>query len=346
MPRRRRWSPWAPPTPPAAIPVLAPTLNLAGLSEAYSWMSIDRLASLKLAHEWYAEAITPANHKPSPLLYQAPLDAAQQKTFDMAVKVKGVGNSTPYPEEKATFLEKTIRMYEQIWSGRNLPKLDDAKAATTVSSHVQAVQKVLSNFNAAFASTARFRMTFGIEREFLEGEVLLPKAEVERMIGEPPLKAVLAEATTVAKVASITTVDGQQKLDGQKFMATLPQVLSQVYAWAASADKPMKAIGKVTVMPASASGTAPKVRATPVSVPMGARTRLPANDPYGIFKANTVKAAISQTLSDKQWHPLQSLKSLCQTYGVSDGMVGTAMKDLEKKAGVKFDRRGKDIRIA
>jgi len=233
--------------PPVAIPVSAPTLDLAGLTSAYEWMSIDRLASLRMAHEWYAEAICPTDHRPSPLLYGAPLNPAQQKQYDMAVKIKGVGDSTPYPEEKATFLEKAIRMYEGIWASKNLPKVDEA-ASIPVGLGVKNVQAVLANFNAAFKSEGiGFRMTFNADREFLEGEILLPKKELDQLVGEPPLKAVLAEVPTVAKVASITTVDGQQQLDGAKFMATLPTVLQSVYNWAAGADRVMKPIGKAPV---------------------------------------------------------------------------------------------------
>ena len=250
--------------PPAAIITAVPTLNIAGLTAAYEWMSVDRLTSLKLAHEWYAEAICPANG-PSPLLYQAALNPAQQKSYDMAVKVKGVGDSTPYPQEKATFLEKAIRMYEQIWNGKGLPKVDDAVAP---GQNVTNVQRVLANFNDAFKGFGvSFRMTFNADREFLEGEILLPRAELNRMIGEPPLKAVLAEAATVAKVASIVTVDGQQQLDGQKFMETLPLVLSHVYEWAAGTDKVMRPVGKpvLVVMPKGPTTPKPTGSAAPTT---------------------------------------------------------------------------------
>lgn len=246
---------------PTAIPVMAPTLNLAGLTAAYEWMSVDRLTSLKLAHEWYAEAICPANG-PSPLLYGAALNPAQQKQYDMAVKVKGVGDSTPYPEEKATFLEKAIRVYEGIWSGKSLPRLDEA-ASIPAGPAVQNVMTVLGNFNAAFKNFGvRFRMTFNAAREFLEGEILLPRTELNRMIGEPPLKAVLAEAATVAKVASIVTVDDRQELDGQKFMEMLPTVLQSVYEWAAGTDKVMRPVGKVVVQVTPKVSNTPKVPGT------------------------------------------------------------------------------------
>ena len=235
--------------PPAAIVTAVPTLNPAGLTAAYEWMSVDRLTSLKLAHEWYAEAICPANG-PSPLLYGAPLNPAQQKSYDIAVKIKAVGDSTPYPAEKATFLEKAIRMYEGIWGGRGLPKVDEP---VDPGQSVTNVQTVLGNFNEAFKGFGvSFRMTFNADREFLQGEVLIPREELNLMVGEPPLKAILAEATTVAKVASIATnVDGEQQLDGQKFMETLPLVLCAVYTWAAGSDKVMKPVGKpvVVVMP-------------------------------------------------------------------------------------------------
>ena len=243
--RRSAWGRSTTATIPTAIPTLAPVLNLAGLDEAYGWMTVDKLAGLKLVHEWYAEAICPSDHRPSPLLYGASLNPAQQKSYDMAVKVKGVGDSTPYPEEKATFLEKAIRLYEGIWSGKSLPKLDGDHAASPAISNVQ---RVLGNFNEAFKGFGvSFRMTFNADREFLEGEILIPRTELNLMVGEPPLKTILAEATTVAKVASIVTVDGQQQLDGNKFLETLPNVLNAVYAWAAGSDKVMKPVGKVAV---------------------------------------------------------------------------------------------------
>jgi hypothetical protein len=256
--------------PPAAIVAAVPTLNLAGLTAAYEWMSVDRLTSLKLAHEWYAEAICPANG-PSPLLYQAALNPAQQKSYDMAVKVKGVGDSTPYPQEKATFLEKAIRLYEQIWSGKSLPKVDDAVAP---GQNVTNVQRVLANFNDAFKSFGvNFRMTFNADREFLEGEILVPRTELNLMVGEPPLKTILAEATTVARFVSIATdVNGEQAFDGNKFMETLPNVLNAVYAWAAGSDKVMKPVGKPVAAAGAKASRASGNRAARVA-PNGALPR-------------------------------------------------------------------------
>ncbi len=335
---------------PTAIPVLKPALKVAGLQAAYEWMPVNELASLQLAMEWWADAITPTDHSPSPLLYLAPLDAAQQKTFDMSVKVKGVGDSTNYPGEKIGFYSKAIKMYEGIWSAKHpgLPTLDAARANATLTPYVKNIQTVFSNFNKAFAGFGvTYRMTFGTHREFLHGEVLVPKAEASELVGQPPLKAVLAEIPTVAQIAATTINADGEHFDGSKFIATLPQILSAAYAWAAGDDKAvMRPIGKVVVPAAPKGPRAPKAPgAAAPAKPMGARIRIPATDPFGIFKADTIKAAIAQLLYDRQWHPLQALKTLCQTYGVSDGMIGAATKGLTQKAHVQVEQRNKQIRI-
>jgi len=264
-------------TAPKPIAVAAPVLKIDKLKAAYDWMPIDKMASLKLAHEWYADAIEPTDGTPSPLLYMNPLTVDNQKLYDQAVKVRNLANGTPYPEEQMSSYSRSLKQFEKIWGAKfSLPTLDAAAAATDLSPRVANIQTVLNNYNAAFKSfNVKFRITFGADRHFSEGEILLPEAEVSRLVGEPPLKAILGEALTVAKVASIVSDgNGGQKLDGALYMANLPRVLTAVYDWAAGADRLLKPVGKVAKVKASkGTGTrAPRVPRTPgtPSVKVGA----------------------------------------------------------------------------
>lgn len=341
---RRRFHNTGTRTMPQAIPVLKPVLNVAGLAAAYEWSTINRMASLTLALEWYAEAIKPATNKPSPLLYGAPLTAAQQKTFDLAAKVKMLGDGSPYPEERMTSYAKTIALYEQIWSGRGLPLLADAEK-TPIGQRVSGIQTVLSNFNAAFGSFGvAFRVTFSGERSLDRNEVLLPESDVAEMIGQTPLKSVLAEATTVAKVTAVEAdAEGNRRMNGQLFMANLPKVLASVADWAGalggSATKPVGKLAK-SAPKASASSSAARAASTPSN-----KMIVFVNDPFGIFRRNTAKAGVANLLSDKQWHALGELEEECTKRGTGVSQVGWAVKELRAKGHVIESRGGREFRL-
>ena len=228
------------PAMPKPITITAPPINVAGLTEAYDWFPVSKHVGFKLAFEWYAASV-PA------LLFGDPLDEARQKQYDRATKSKNLGDSTNFPEEKITSWTTAIHLYEKCWSARSLPKLDEYIDKTELSAGVKAVQTVLTSLNTAFTGLVTFRMTFNSEREFDGTEVLIPQTELKAMIPQSPLRIALNEAPTVAKVISIVSdEEGNQSLDGTKFMATLPQLLTNVATWAESDRTHIKAIGKVT----------------------------------------------------------------------------------------------------
>jgi len=267
MPRRR--SPFNPrrqsaPAMPKPIVITAPAINIAGLTEAYDWFPVSKQVGFKLAFEWYS-ANVPA------LLFGDPLDDTRQKQYDRATKSKNLGDSTTFPEEKITSWTTAIHLYEKCWSTRSLPKLDEHIDKTELSTGVKAVQTVLTSLNTAFTGLVTFRMTFNSEREFDGTEVLIPQTELKAMIPQSPLRIALNEAPTVAKVVSIVSdEEGNQSLDGTKFMATLPQLLTNVATWAESDRTHIKAIGK-----APKSARAPR---TP-GVPGAPKTpRVPSNN--------------------------------------------------------------------
>lgn len=262
MRRRSRGTTNAPPP----ITILKPTLQTAGLALAYEWMPVDQLIGLRLAHEWYREAIEPSDHAPSPLLFGAPLTADQQKTYDRAIKARNLGDSSPMPEERQHAWSTAIRLFEKIWDGRGLPPLEEATQKTDLSPRVRDIQSVLANYNAAFAgSGVRFRITFGAEREFSEGEIALPEKEVTLLVGEPPLKAVLGELPTVARVMAITKdPEGNAYVDADRAMASLPELTAGVYSWISGiggASGLLKPLGKVATV------KTPRVRVPRTAVP-------------------------------------------------------------------------------
>lgn len=226
-------------TAPPPIAIKVQILDPSGLKTAYEWMVLDKILGFKLAFEWYANnTIT--------LLHKDALDADRQKTYDRATKAKSLGDSATIEFEKIQAWSTALHLYEKVWSAKDLPKVDDGLNATVTGQHIQDVQAVLANLNGAFAqSGARFRVTFNPEREFLEGEILIPSAELDVMIGMAPLKVILGEVITVAKVTGLVTdAKGNTTLDGEKFMANLPVVLANVYAWAMHADKLTRPLGK------------------------------------------------------------------------------------------------------
>src|ERR1017187_4684327 len=181
---------------PTPIAIVVPTPDLPKLQTAYDWMRVDRTAGFKLVFEWYA-----ANRMA--LLYGAPLDEIRQKSYDRAVKAKALGDSSNMEGEKMQAWSTALHLFEKIWSTKNLPLLDAAlNNNTQPGSAVSNIQAVLANLNKAFTPHVRFRVTFNAEREFLEGEILLPEAELDQMVGLPPLTVALNEIPTAAKVIS------------------------------------------------------------------------------------------------------------------------------------------------
>ena len=240
------------PSMPKPITITAPVINIAGLTEAYEWFPVSKQVGFKLAFEWYS-ANVPA------LLFGDPLDEARQKQYDRATKSKNLGDSSNFPEEKLTSWTTAIHLYEKCWSARSLPKLDEHINKTDLSEGVKAVQTVLTSLNMAFTGLVTFRMTFNSEREFDGTEVLIPRDELKAMIPMSPLKIALQEASTVAKVVSIVSDDeGNQSLDGAKFMESLPKILTNVATWAESDRINIKAIGK-----APKTARAPKTPGSP-----------------------------------------------------------------------------------
>ena len=275
---------------PTAIKIEPPKIDNDGLRAAYEWLVVDKVPALKLAFEWYA-------HNTPALLFGDPLDEARQKSYDRAGKSRAIGDSTDFPEEKFTAYGTAIKLYEKTWASRSLLTLEDAQTTITeVSDRVKNVQTVLTSLNTAFQGMVTFRMTFNAEREYLRGEILIPKVELERSVPLTPLKIVLTEVPTVAKALSIVEVDvetgkdadgmtiteRQQQLDGEKFMTLLPTLLDNIASWAAG-DRTLasKAIGKAihTVKPA-ATFTKPK----PVSTTM----RFKANSTITIIDPSRV----------------------------------------------------------
>lgn len=267
MATRRSGRRSAPVMMPKPIAITAPVINIAGLTEAYDWFPVNIQWGFKLAFEWYATNV-PA------LLFGDPLDTDRQKQYDKATKSKNIGDSSTHLEEKDAAWKTAIHMYEKCWSKRNLPKLDEYIGKTELSESVRAVQTVLNSLSTAFAGLVTFRMTFHTEREYDGTEVLIPQAELKGMIPLSPLKIALTEASTVAKVISIVTdEEGNQSLDGTKFMEHLPRILTNVATWAESDRTNIKAIGKAPKQTRS-----PRTTGTPGSPATPKAPRGPSNN--------------------------------------------------------------------
>jgi len=252
-PRRPRPNPFAGHAAPPPVVAATPTIDLPRLQLAYEWMTLDRLLGFKLVFEWYV-----ANQVA--LLWQDPLNEERQKSFSRAMKAKQLGDSSNLEGEKIQAWSTAIHLFEKLWAHKapNYPLLDKAMHVSHVSPYITQVQAALGNLNAAFGPAGcKFRVTFGVDREFLSGEILLPQAQVDAMIPMAPLVVILKEAPTVAKVLSIVTdADGNQKLDGALFMQKLPEVLEHVGGWAAGLGGAVnKPLGKAPRQP-----KAPKVQ--------------------------------------------------------------------------------------
>ena len=328
-------------TAPKPIKFKPIALDLRGLQQAYDWMPVDKVISFRLAFEWYATNIVN-------LMFGKALTEEQNKDLDRATKLKALGDDSTSEGEKENAWKSALRRYEKIWAEKDLPKVDTALATTTPDKNVASLQTVLTNLNQVYRNfDVHFRLTSGEERESVEKDILLPRTELEQMVGQPPIKTALNEAINVAKVISIVTVEGQQQLDGSLFMTHLPLVLKEVGDWASTTSGISKPVGKILRTPTPKATPVPEAPSAPRIMTAPSRIRIPASDPYMIFKPDTIKAAISQRLSSHQFVPLSELRTLCGTYGVSEGMVGAAVKDLEKKANVRFEHSPdkKSIRI-
>ncbi len=259
----------APPKPPPAIKMNKPKTDFNGLTAAYEWMPVDRAISFHLAFEWYgANAAT--------MLFGDPLTPEAQKSYDRGVKAKNLGDSTEIVEEKQHAWITALHLYEKTWNKHPLPKIDTALAATAVALRVANIQRVIASLNTAFGDLAvKFGVTVHNDREItslpgMPKMICVPERELNLLVGAPPLKTILDEALTVAKVISIvTTKEGAQELDGELFMQNLPTVMHHVTTWAISTDeKVTKPVGKVTNAPAvpraarapRAPGTSTKLR--------------------------------------------------------------------------------------
>lgn len=255
------------PTAPKPIKVVAPKLDVSGLEAAYEWFPVEKKTAFKLAFEWFDANLTV-------LLYGDPLDEERQRLYNKAVKTRSQGDHTDFPEEQLTAWNTTINFYEKVWPAKKLPNFREALVNTAVSKRVENIQTVVSSLNGAFSGLVTFRMTFSTEREYQSSEILVPKDELEKMIPMTPLKIALTEVPTVAKVLSIVTDDeGNQSLNGEQFMETLPNLLQSVAAWAAGDRDTVKVIGKA---PASAPNGQPR-SAPRASVKKGSITVLDAS---------------------------------------------------------------------
>lgn len=250
-------------TPPPPVVIKNPELPIQGLETAYGWMTLDKVASFKLAFEWYANNMLG-------LLFGDPLDVDRQKTYDRATKAKNLGDQGATEGEKFQAWTTALHLYEKVWSKKPLPKIDDALTSTTPPPAVQNVLTVLQNLNTIFQPYVKFRATFNPSREFLQGEILIPYVDLDAFVAEQPLKIALNEVPTVAKVMSLVDDgEGNMNLDGRAFMTNLPLLLSQVGQWATDSSKQVfKPIGKssISVAPPKVSST-PKVPRTPSANP-------------------------------------------------------------------------------
>lgn len=350
--RRSKWNTPKTHAAPAPAPIVhkTPKLNTAGLIEAYEWMPVSRDAAFKLAFEWYGQ------NEPA-LLYGKPLDTDQARSRDRARKAQELGTSEFRIGNKDAGIHAwttAIHLLEsKVWASKPLPKLDEALNTTTVTKRVANIQTVLENLSAAYAPT-RFRMTFGADREFTGEEILIPRAELEQMTLQPPIKAVLGEAVTVAKITSLVTdQDGNTVLDSAKFSTQLPLILAQVGEWAAKADGSLsKPLAK-----SIHSSTTPRAKQTSGGPATARQKPVPksAIDPFGVFRANTVMANLAAVLGDGQFHTFSELRAVATACGVAgngsklgtDSKPGGQVKDLLTMLptrGVKIERQGDKVR--
>jgi len=240
------------------------------------------MVGLKAAVDWYSNHVIQ-------LLYQAPLDADRQKTYETAVKCANLGNDGyNMPGERSAAWNRALHLFEKVWATKGLPKLDDALAAKAKPS-VLAMQRVINNLNEALGPHIRYSFSLtATERDyrFDQPEIILPLAELNQLVGVTALKLALDELKPAAMVASQKFVGKDPadpkfngyKLDGGKFMTVLPLMTTQVSNWATTMDRDaFKPVGKVAPMP---TATAPSPVAAPSSVAASATPGAPKTRTY------------------------------------------------------------------
>jgi len=231
--------------PPAAIKTKAQKLDLGGLHAAYGWLPLDQPVGFRLAFDWFGSAVPQ-------LLRGDPLDTDRQRSYDRAVKAKALGDQACTPEEALHAWSTALRLYEKVWSSKNLPSVDAAITAPP-GRQVAAIQNLLAALNKAYLGRATFGVTTGAAREYEGTSVRVPVAELTALTAQPAIKAVLAEAVTVAKLISVDN----GKLDGAKFLANLPLVLDGVGEWAGGAPQPKATTPVTPRTPRASTGIKP-----------------------------------------------------------------------------------------
>ena len=291
---------------PPPIEIKTPRVDVEGLKDAYSWMSISKELAFKLVLEWYATN-TPF------LLYKDPLDADRQKGYDRAMASTKLAESTHSDEERDTAYRTALRLFnKKVWPNKGLLTLDEGEALTEPTEKVKQVQTVLGTLNTVFAGKVQFRMSLLEERRFMLGEVLLPKAELEALIPKTPLAIVLNEVPTVAKVLAIETTPDGDKLNGAKFMTELSTLNQSIAAWAMT-DKSLasKTIGKVAIMPRTATPVDPNAPRAP---------RQPSNN-VRFNDHNTIHVIDASKVPSKTGNGKRAIEAVIGTATIRDAKV-------------------------
>jgi Protein of unknown function (DUF3489) len=305
--------------PPKAIEIKTPQVDVEGLKDAYSWMVVSKDLGFRLVIEWYA---TNTPH----LLYKDPLEADRQKAYDRAMASVKLAESTHASEERDTAYRTALRLFNtRVWPSKGLLTLGEGEALTEPTEKVKQVQTVLSTLNTAFTGKVQFRMSMLEERQFLAGEILLPKTELEALIPKTPLQIVLNEVPTVAKVLSIESTPEGDKLNGAKFMETLPVLNNEIALWAMT-DRTLvsKTIGK-----ASASDYIPRQRvlqmSTVSSSPTEPRPNSKAAQVIAMLKRGTT---IQELMTSMTWqeHTTRAMLSAGGAIRKKYGMTITKSK--------------------
>ncbi len=287
MARRRRPHGGGSYGPPVAIAQKSSVLDVGGLARAYEWLAVDQDLGYRLAFDWYA-----ANS--ADLMGRDPMSAEQQKTYDRAVKARALGECAgAHAPERAQANSTALRLFERVWASKPLPRVDDALANPNPSQHVKNVQAVLANLNAAFGPWVGYRAAFGAKRACDAKIISVPVVEIDRMIGQAPLKTALDEVPTAAQVASVVrNAAGRDELDGGAFMTNLPLILAAVEAWAETmAGALLKPLGKGPK--AGPAGKAAKTGA-PRAARAAGSSRVKATNPKIIRLAAMLRTGTTQ----------------------------------------------------
>jgi hypothetical protein len=332
MARRRRFFGGRKVTVPKIIKLKAPKLDIRDLASAYEWLTADRALGFRLAFDWYGANLTA-------LLYGDPMDADRQRQYDKATKAKSLGDSSNIEFEKIQAWTTALHVYERVWAKRNLPKVDAALDTAVPNRRMAQIVAVLANLNAAFEGHGvRFRVSLGTDREFGNGEILVPQTELAAMVAQAPIKAALAEAVTVAKVTSVVTnADGNAELDGVLFMTNLTAILAGIHEWAAKIPhNGFRTSGKVTGM--TGATKAPRVVSKPRSVIRGS---------FEVFLKGSKKSLIATRLSDGQYHTIESLKKLCEELKTGHNQIKFTLAELVSRGGftVEYRADGSEVSV-